>query len=402
MLIKHFYVEKIAHSSYMLAGNEVCAIVDPRRDVDFYIEEAEKAGLKITHILETHLHADFVSGHMELSLKTGARIYVPKSAECSFPCIELKENDEFEIEDMRIKVLETPGHTPEHISYVVTDLSRGTSPIGVFAGDTLFVGDVGRPDLFPDRAEELASKLYDSLHNKLLKLPDYCEVYPAHGAGSLCGKSMGAKYTTTIGYEKRYNPILQIQDIDGFTSALTKDMPEVPDHFARCSDINRKGPLTYAQMPELKIISPEQFENQINNEDIIILDVRKYYAFGGMHIPGSYNIGYNGNLPTFAGWVLPPEKKVLIVAENFEMAQEWNVWIKRVGIDNAFGYLRGGIYDLASGGKSITKREQLSPEEVEKMQGENLIILDSRDEAAYKKEHIEGSVNIPAHDLRTR
>jgi len=217
MLLKHYYVEKIAHSSYIVAGSETCAVVDPSRDVDLYIEEAEKLGVKITHILETHLHADFLSGHIELAEKTGATMYFPKAGEAKFDHVSLEEGDKFKVEDMEFEVIETPGHTPEHITYILKDLSRSEDPLGIFCGDTLFVGDVGRPDLFPDRKEELAKKLYDSLFNKILKLPDFVEVYPAHGEGSLCGKAMGAKYRSTIGYERKHNPVLQYKDIDEFS-----------------------------------------------------------------------------------------------------------------------------------------------------------------------------------------
>jgi hydroxyacylglutathione hydrolase len=209
MLLKHFFLEKIAHSSYILAANNTCAVVDPRRDVDIYIDEARKMDFKITHILETHLHADFISGHIELAEKTGATIYAPKSANCEFEHIGVSEGDSIMLEDLRLDILETPGHTPEHVIYIVTDLSRGSTPTGVFVGDVLFVGDVGRPDLFPDRAEELAGKLYHSLFDKVMKLPDYCEVYPAHGAGSLCGRAIGAKWQTTIGYERIFNASLK-------------------------------------------------------------------------------------------------------------------------------------------------------------------------------------------------
>ena len=212
MLLKHFFVEKIAHSSYLLGGTQSCAIVDPERDVDIYIDTARNLDLDVTHILETHLHADFVSGHMELAEKTGATIYAPKSGNCKFDHEAISEGDEINLENMKINILETPGHTPEHICYNVVDKSRGTDPVGVFVGDTLFVGDVGRPDLFPGRAEELAKKLHDSLHQKLLKLPDFTEIYPAHGAGSLCGRAMGAKYRSTIGYEKKYNNTLKISN----------------------------------------------------------------------------------------------------------------------------------------------------------------------------------------------
>jgi len=201
MLVQQFFVKGLAHSSYLLGGSKTCAIVDPRRDVAIYLEAADALGMQITHVLETHLHADFVSGHMDLARKTGATIVAPKAGKCRFKHRAVSQGDVFVIEDLSIKVLETPGHTPEHVSYVVSDLSRGKEPVSVFCGDTLFVGDVGRPDLFPGRAKELASKLFDSLHKKLLKLPAFCEVLPAHGAGSLCGRAMGAKRTSTIGYE---------------------------------------------------------------------------------------------------------------------------------------------------------------------------------------------------------
>lgn len=262
MLLKHFFVEKIAHSAYMLAGKKACAVIDPQRDVDVYINAAHELGLVITHILETHLHADFISGHMDLAARTGAKIYAPRSAECTFDHVALAEGDTVVIEDMRLDVVETPGHTPEHICYVVTDTARGETPIGAFVGDVLFVGDVGRPDLFPNRAEELACKLYHSLHAKLLKLPDYCEVYPAHGAGSLCGRAMAAKYQTTIGYERRYNPALQIEDKAAFIRSLTSDMPPAPDHFSRCSDINRQGPALVADLPRMEELRTPQFRGE--------------------------------------------------------------------------------------------------------------------------------------------
>ena len=230
MLIKHFFINKIAHSSYILAGSGVCAVIDPQRDIDVYVEQARALGVEITHILQTHLHADFVSGHMELAEKTGAKIYVAKSAKCTFDHVALSEGDTIKIEDIVIKVLETPGHTPEHLCFVVIDTTRGEEPGCAFVGDTLFVGDVGRPDLFPDIAEELAGKLYHSLHDKILKLPDFCEVLPAHGAGSLCGRAMGAKWRSTIGYERKYNAALQIKDKNEFIKSLTEDMPPAPDH----------------------------------------------------------------------------------------------------------------------------------------------------------------------------
>ena len=251
MIVQQFFTKGLAHSSYLMGGSKTCAIIDPRRDVQIYLDAARSLDMKITHILETHLHADFISGHLDLAEMTGAKIYAPKSAECKFDHAPVAEGDSFEIEDMSLSVLETPGHTPEHISYIVTDRSRGSDPVSVFCGDTLFVGDVGRPDLFPGKAEELASKLYDSLHGKLLDLPDFCEVYPAHGAGSLCGRAMGAKRTSTIGYEKKYNGALQIEDREEFIKSLITDMPGAPDHFSRCSAINGAGPRLVRELPVL-------------------------------------------------------------------------------------------------------------------------------------------------------
>lgn len=247
-------------------------------------------GVTITHILETHLHADFISGHMDLAAKTGAKIYAPKSANCKFEHVSLVEGNSIDIEDMRLDVLETPGHTPEHIVYVVTDKSRVDSPVGVFVGDVLFVGDVGRPDLFPDMADELAEKLYHSLHDKLLKLPDYCEVYPAHGAGSLCGRSMGAKWLTTIGYERRYNPALQIKDKAEFVYSLTSNMPPAPDHFSRCSDINRNGPALISDLPVIEELRPADFLVKVQNSKYTVLDVRNFASFAGLHIPGAWHV----------------------------------------------------------------------------------------------------------------
>lgn len=404
MLLKHYFIGKIAHSSYILAGKESCAVIDPRRDIDFYIDEARNLGVNITQILETHLHADFISGHMDLAKKTGATIYAPKSAKCDFEHIGLSEGDAIDLEDMELKVLETPGHTPEHISYVIADKSRGDGPLGVFVGDTLFVGDVGRPDLFPNRAEELAEKLYHSLHEKLLKLPDYCEVYPAHGAGSLCGRAMGAKWRSTIGYERIYNPALQIKDKAEFITSLTSDMPPAPDHFSRCSDINRKGPTLISDLPNLAELSPEQFQEKMKHPNIIVLDARSYDAFGSQHIPGAWHIDLGGNFPTFAGWVLPTDKDILIVAADYEQAVQANVWARRVGMDKIIGYLDRGMFAWAVAGLRTNYVHQVSAEDLHEMVtgSSNFVLLDVRAPNEYEDNHIEGAVNIPAPDLRTR
>jgi len=404
MLLKHFFIGKIAHSSYILAGRNYCAVIDPQRDVDSYISAARALGVDITHILQTHLHADFISGHMDLAKKTGAKIYVAKSAKCSFDHVALSEGDSIELEDMVLKVLETPGHTPEHLSYVVIDKSRSDSPVGVFVGDTLFVGDVGRPDLFPDMAEELAGKLFHSLHDKLLKLPDYVEVYPAHGAGSLCGRAMGAKWRTTIGYERNFNSALKIQEKSAFIKSLTEKMPPAPDHFSRCSDINRIGPDRVSDLPTMEELSAIQFKKRMQDSNILLLDTRGYHSFGSQHIPGAWHLDLNGNFPTFAGWVLPTDKDILLLADDYQKALEANTWARRVGVDRIVGYLDGGMIAWAVAGLKTSHIELISAEELHDMiTGKDIfVLLDVRAPLEYEDNHIKGAINIQVSELRTR
>jgi hydroxyacylglutathione hydrolase len=404
MLVQQFFVTGIAHSSYLLGGTKTCAIVDPRRDVDIYLDAAESLGMKITHILETHLHADFISGHLDLAGKTGAKIYAPKSAECEFDHIPLAEGETVTIEDMEVSVLETPGHTPEHLSYVVVDQARGPDPVAVFCGDTLFVGDVGRPDLFPGKAQELAFTQYDSVHEKLLTLPDFCEVYPAHGAGSLCGRALGAKRTSTIGYERKYNGALQIEDQEEFITSLTTDMPAAPDHFSRCTAVNRSGPALVGSLPVLEPFDPVSFNEVTKERDTVVVDVRGYDAFGGQHVPGSYHLDLGGNFATFAGWIVPPEKEILLVALSGSQAEEAAMWLRRVGLDRAVGYLKGGMFAWATAGLPAGHVGQVSVEELHQMStgDRNMTVVDVRAPNEYQGFHIEGAVNIPAPDLRKR
>ena len=404
MIIQQFFIEGIAHSSYILGGKGTCAIIDPRRDVDIYVQHAREMGMKITHILETHLHADFISGHLDLARITGAKIYAPRSGNCNFDHIALAEGDSFSIEDMEIKVLETPGHTPEHISYVVTDRSRGDDPVAVFCGDSLFVGDVGRPDLFPGKAEQLANQLYESLHEKLLKLPDFCEIYPAHGAGSLCGRAMAAKRTSTIGYEKKYNYALNIKEKNEFIRTLTNNMPAAPDHFSRCSDINGKGPEMLEELPELKALNNDEFRKLMDESDQIVLDVRCFESFGGQHIPNAYSIDIKSNFATFAGWLLPPEKNILLVTDSYDQAINARMWLRRVGLDSVIGYLEEGMFGWVTAGLGTQHIIQISMVELHERitRGNELLVVDVRSSSEYDIFHIENSINIPVHELRER
>src|SRR5215470_19811209 len=250
--VERFYLGCLAHASYMVASEGVAAIIDPQRDVDLYLEAAAAAGCRIAHIIETHLHADFVSGHRELAERTGARIYLGAGSGAEFPHVAVKDGDQIEFGRCRLGFLQTPGHTLESVCIVMTDLGQPDRPRTIFTGDTLFIGDVGRPDLSPTHTvQELAALLYKSLHEKLLTLPDDTEVLPAHGAGSLCGRQMSSESSSTIGKQRQTNYALLARCSDEFVSLLTDNLPARPEYFAREVDLNRRGAPPLSELPPL-------------------------------------------------------------------------------------------------------------------------------------------------------
>jgi hydroxyacylglutathione hydrolase len=403
VIIHQFFVDGIAHSSYLVAAKKSCAVIDPERDISRYLSAARGMGLQITHVLETHLHADFVSGHVDLAEATGARIFAPRAGNCGFPHTPVGEGSLIELEDIRFSVIATPGHTPEHVSYVATDTSRGPNPVALFPGDTLFVGDVGRPDLFPGKARELASALHDSLHGKILALPDECEVYPAHGMGSLCGRAMAAKRTSTIGYERKYNYALRIRDREAFIKGLTSDMPAAPDHFARCSEINRAGPSLMKDLLPPAPLAPRAFFDRGRADNAVLLDTRSYMAFSGMHIPGSWYIDLGGNFATQAGWILPPGRDILLVTEDRGQALEAALQLHRVGFDRVAGYLEGGMLPWGAAALPFSTVPVISAAEARTlMESSGAVLIDVRSTEEWHAGHVEGSIHIPWHDLRTR
>jgi len=300
MFFKQFYLGCLAHASYMIGSNGEAAVVDPRRDVDSYIDEAREQGLQIKHVIETHLHADFVSGHRELAQRTGAKIYFGAKAGAKFEHVPVREGDEIAMGDVVLRFLETPGHTPESVSVLVVDRSVSEVPKAVLTGDTLFIGDVGRPDLLGARmsAQELAGMLYDSLHGKLLALPDSVEVYPAHGAGSLCGRNISSETSSTIGQQRQFNYALRPMPREDFVRMMTTDLPEAPAYFARDVAINRDGAPDLAELPDPAALEPADVA-ALQKEGAMVLDTRPAAQFGAGHVPGSLNIGLSGQ---FASW----------------------------------------------------------------------------------------------------
>lgn len=404
MIIRSFFIPGIAHRSYLIGGVGSCFIIDPARDTGQYLSAAAEEGMQISGILETHLHADFVSGHADLARSTGAPVYIPERADCTFPHFPVRNGTIITLEDLRIEVRETPGHTPEHVSYILTHLSRGDRPVAVFCGDTLFVGDVGRPDLFPGRAYELGSALYESLHVQLLTLPDYCEVYPAHGMGSLCGRMISSKPSSTIGYEREFNPALIITDKEEFIRYLTTDMPPAPDHFHRCSEINRTGPPLLSELPPPGPLPPRQVRRLLDEGGYDIVDIRRYDAFGGMHIPGCWNVDAEVNFSTFAGWILQPGQNQILVAHTPDQALSATLMMRRVGIDSVAGYLSGGLQAWALAGLPLGRCRIVQVSELAERIAEDpaVLILDVRTAGEYSGSHISGSVHIPWAELRSR
>ncbi len=291
MIFEQFYLGCLAHASYLIGSEGVAAVVDPQRDVGIYLDAARERGLRIAHIIETHLHADFVSGHQELAARTGAAIYLGEGSGATFPHHAAREGDEIGFGKIRLRFLQTPGHTLESVSVVVTDLERGETPAAVLTGDTLFIGDVGRPDLSESHTpQELARMLYDSLREKILKLPDETLVYPAHGAGSMCGRNISADRNSTIGRERRTNYALQPMEREAFASMMTQDLPARPEYFKQDVDYNRRGAAPLESLPPLATLSPHDAQAR-QSAGATILDTRSAMEYASGHIPRSIQIG---------------------------------------------------------------------------------------------------------------
>ena len=401
MYFEQFYLGCLAHASYMLGSEGEAVVVDPQRDVDLYVKAAAEHGLTIRHIFETHLHADFVSGHKELAARTGAKIYFGSQAGATFAHVAVHDGFELPFGKARIRVLETPGHTPESICLVVTDDEKPQRPWGVLTGDTLFLGDVGRPDLSKTYTpQQLAGMLYDSLHEKLLKLPDSVLVYPAHGAGSLCGRNMRAERSSTIGTERLTNYALQIQTRDEFVKQLTTNLPARPDYFLQDAEINRGGAPPLSDLPELKAISPAELKALLE-EGVIALDVRPPEQFAAGHVPGSINIALSGQFATWAGTILGLTSQPVLIADSAEQLAEARLRLARVGIETERGYLDGSVAGWKQAGLDLAKLPEIDVQDLQRQLAlGKLNVLDVRREPEWMAGHIEGAAWWPLDRFR--
>ena len=402
MYFEQLYLGCLAHASYMLGSGGEAVVVDPQRDVDIYLNAAEEQNLRIRHIFETHLHADFVSGHKELAARTGAKIYIGTKAGAAFAHVPVHDGFELHFGKARITVLETPGHTSESICLLVTDEEKSSRPWAVLSGDTLFIGDVGRPDLSENFSpQELAGMLYDSLHTKLLALANDVVVYPAHGAGSLCGRNMRAEKSSTIGTERLTNYALQIKSREEFIQQVTTNLPARPDYFLRDAEINRVGAVALTDLPELPAIPAIELKSLIE-QAVPALDVRPGDRFSAGYVPGSINIALSGQFATWAATILGLSSRPVLIADTPEQLEEARMRLARVGIEDLRGFLAGGGGAWQQAGFALAELPQMTVEGLQARLRENGVrVLDVRREAEWQSGHIAGAQWWPLDKFNT-
>lgn len=367
MFLETVKAEGLAHLSYLLGDERrgVCAVIDPRRDVGVYLDLARQHNARITHILETHIHADFVSGSLELHADTDAPIFVGAADEYGFEHSSLREGDTLVLGGLTLKALHTPGHTPEHVCFIVSGGKGSKEPWALFSGDTLFAGEVGRPDLLGQgREQELARALYHTLHDKLLKLGDEVEIYPAHGQGSPCGGSIGDRNTSTIGYERLHNPKLKAMDEEAFVSTVVSDLPPAPFYYPRMKRVNAQGPTLLQGLPYVPPLDALMFQAEMNKPGAVVVDTREIEAFGGGHIRGSLSIALRDEFPQWAGWMLRPEARLLLVLPDEDKLEEAERHLLRVGFENIVGFLQQGMRGWFEAGLPFERTCEMSVQEL--------------------------------------
>ncbi|MBN8656334.1 MAG: MBL fold metallo-hydrolase [Anaerolineae bacterium] len=410
MFTEQFFVEGLGCASYIVGceAKGIAAVIDPDRDIQKYLETAQNRGLKITHIIETHLHADHVSGNSDLAARTGADIYLHENSGAEFPHKKVKQDDVIELGNIRLKVLHTPGHTPESITLLVADTTRAEEPWLALTGDTLFVGDIGRPDLVgAEAARGLAGEMHASLTQQLLPLNDSLLIYPGHGAGSLCGKSIGSMRSTTLGFERKYNPALSPRGLDEFITFATSDLPEQPGNHTRIKGMNRKG---VTPLGELKI-KPLTIKEAVPHfqRGAGLLDTRSKEEYVRAHVPGSVHLEADSQLSNRIGFVFPPDAPMILLLEDASKYEQVIYSLARVGYENVFGYLAEGLDVWEEMGLPLTSGDikDIEPVELNNLlksctNGECPKIVDVREPWEYKQAHVPGATLIPLGQLASR
>lgn len=399
-----FYLDCLAHASYLIGDAGVAAVVDPQRDVEQYLAEAERRGLAIRYVIETHLHADFVSGHCELARRTGARILVGRRAGAKYDHDPVGDGDEVAFGDVVLRFLETPGHTPEGITVLVYDRSAGMErPVKMLTGDTLFIGDVGRPDLVGSKgltAEEMAGMMYDSLHQKILTFPDEVEVYPAHGAGSSCGKNISSARSSTLGEQRRTNYALQPMSREDFVRTVAAGLAPPPAYFPHDAEYNRRGAPALGELPPPPSLEPAEVLRRAR-EGTAVVDVRTNREYGAGHVPGSINVGLGGQFASWCGTLIDASRPIVLVASRPEQVAEARMRLARVGLENVVGALAGSPADWRAAGLELATVPQLEVGELRGRLGgaDPSQVIDVRRPGEYEAGHVPGAHPAPLNEL---
>ena len=411
MYAQQFFVEGLGCASYLVGceAQGVAAVIDPDREVSKYLEAAQARGLQITHVIETHLHADHVSGNTDLAERTGADIYLHELAQAEFSHRQLKDGDTLMLGNVRLDVRHTPGHTPESISLLVTDTTRSQEPWLALTGDTLFVGDIGRPDLVgADAARDLAGKMYNSLFNGLLPLEDHLLIYPGHGAGSLCGKSIGSVRSTTLGFERKFNPALTPRSPEEFIEFATSNLPEQPGNHQRIKAMNRQGPKPLGEVKAKPLSLDKAIE--YFRRGAAMLDTRPKADYVEKHVPGAVHIAADSNqISNRIGFVLPHNLPIVLVVEDEQAYQQIVYSLARVGYDQSvMGYLAEGLQAWEERGLPLTSGDiqDITPTDLNELlvngNGSRPVVLDVREPWEYHQGHVPGAVLIPLGELGQR
>lgn len=406
MYFRQIRVEGLGCLSYAVGcpAAKSMAVIDPRRDVQVYLDIAREEGMRVTHVIDTHLHADHVSGAHELAAKTGAQICMLEGTPVTFPFRGLAPGEVLELGAARFTVLRTPGHTPHSLSLLLADLNRSEDPWMLLTGDLLFVGDAGRPDLAGgELLEEQVRNLHHSLYDTLGNLPDHLEVFPSHGMGSLCGRNMSSKTSSTLGFERRHNPVFAHDSLESFRRAVLADLPARPLSFSHIIQLNTGGAPLLERCPLDQAMSPDQFEAYMQDGTVVV-DCREAAAFGGMHIPGSLNIGLENQLANWVGLVVEPAADILLVVPDAGAYQTMVTELHRIGYDNIYGYLSGGIASWVYSGRPVETLPLIPVQDLHAklMRGAAPAILDVRTPEERAKGHVPGSVHVPLRSILDR
>ena len=406
LVLDRIEAEGLAQLSYLVGDDAAgtAAVIDPRRDVDAYLDAARRHGVRIAHIIETHIHADFVSGARELAARTGASICGGRSDDYRFELRQLDDGDQIDLGGVRLRALHTPGHTPEHVSLLAFDAKQGEEPFAVFTGDTLFNLDVGRPDLLGGGTEQrLARQLYHSLFEVLVPLGDRVEVYPCHGAGSACGRAIGDRNQSTIGNERVYSEALRPRSEDEFVQWMLGGMPEPPRHYARLKKVNAAGAPLRGGLPVVPPLAPAELRERASKQDALVLDARSILAFGGGHVPGALNIALRPEFPNWVGWMVDPDVEILLIVESERDLLPTVEHLYRLGYDRLGGYLLDGMTSWQNAGLGLSSVRQWTVHDLDRhRQDGDLVVLDVRSDEEWAEGHVPGARHIYVPHLEDR